>query len=80
MSARRPGAPDPGLCGECRHVRIVASRRGSRFYLCERSREDDSYPRYPRLPVVQCPGFERRVPDGAANGPAREASDSPKKR
>jgi len=28
------------------------------FYLCERSRQDARFPKYPPLPVLQCPGFE----------------------
>jgi len=36
----------------------VVSARGSRFTLCERSRTDPAYPRYPRLPVLACRGFE----------------------
>ena len=32
--------------------------RGSTFLLCERSRFDDSFARYPSLPVLRCPGFE----------------------
>jgi hypothetical protein len=48
----------PGLCAGCRHHRIVASQRGSRFLLCERSRVDPSFPRYPSLPVLTCRGFE----------------------
>jgi hypothetical protein len=51
---------DVGECAECAHSRIVASAR-SRFYLCERSFTDPRYPKYPRLPVRGCPGFERRV-------------------
>lgn len=49
-----------GLCARCRHGRAVAGAR-STFWLCERSRTDPAYPRYPRLPVVRCPGFEDRV-------------------
>ena len=55
-----PSPVDPGLCGECDLARVVETRRGSRFYLCERSRDDASYARYPRLPVVRCAGFVRR--------------------
>jgi len=33
---------------------------GSQFSLCERSRSDPAYPRYPRLPVRECRGYERR--------------------
>lgn len=55
-------APDPGLCGHCLHVHVVASRRGSRFYLCERSKMEAVYPRYPRLPVLGCRGYEPALP------------------
>jgi len=30
------------------------------FSLCERSRSDPSFPRYPRLPVMSCRGYEER--------------------
>lgn len=48
-----------GLCLHCRHARIVVSRAESRFYLCKRSRTDPAYPKYPRLPVLRCDGYER---------------------
>jgi len=47
-----------GLCATCVHRREVPNRRGSVFYLCQRSKSDPSYPRYPRLPVLSCPGYE----------------------
>ncbi len=47
-----------GLCAACAHARMVESRRGSRFWLCERSRTDPSFPRYPPLPVLSCRGFD----------------------
>ncbi len=59
MSAPRVERPDPGLCADCRHHRVVETRRGSRFHLCGRSREDAGYARYPALPVLRCPGYER---------------------
>ena len=49
-----------GLCESCAHSRVVQTGR-STFYLCERSREDPRYPRYPALPVMQCPGYETKV-------------------
>jgi hypothetical protein len=49
-----------GLCDSCRHQRLVGNTRGSQFSLCERSRTDSDYPRYPRLPVVECAGHEPR--------------------
>jgi hypothetical protein len=49
-----------GLCDTCRHQRVIRNTRGSEFSLCERSRTEPRFPRYPRLPVVTCDGFERR--------------------
>jgi hypothetical protein len=66
-----------GLCESCDHQRIIESRRGSRFVLCELSRGDARFPRYPGLPVVSCAGYRPRsqairdVPDNA-----RGASDA----
>jgi hypothetical protein len=54
------GSPDAarvGLCAGCLHARIVRSKR-STFWLCERSKTDPRFPRYPTLPVVRCAGFE----------------------
>ena len=49
-----------GLCGKCRHQRVIGNTRGSTFSLCERSKDDPSFPRYPRLPVLECRGYEPR--------------------
>ncbi len=49
--------PNNGICDECRHQRLVPNTRGSVFSLCELSREDPRFPRYPRIPVLSCPGF-----------------------
>jgi hypothetical protein len=50
--------PPAGLCDSCRHQRIVRNTRGSEFSLCERSKTEPEYPRYPRLPVTSCRGYE----------------------
>ena len=63
-----------GLCSVCRHHRITGNRRGSRFYLCERSKTDPRFPRYPPLPVLRCRGFERGEAD-PWEGYAAEADD-----
>jgi hypothetical protein len=71
-AAAMPGPP-AGLCDSCRHQQVVRNTRGSSFSLCRRSREDDRYPRYPRLPVASCPGHEPRGPEdeeAAAEGGA----------
>lgn len=74
MTARRtdradPGAtgsaqPDPaevataGLCATCTHVHKVRTGRGSTFYRCGRADAEPAFPRYPRLPVLRCPGHQ----------------------
>jgi len=45
-----------GLCADCLYARRIESVRGSVFYLCERSNSDSRFPKYPRLPVLRCPG------------------------
>lgn len=47
-----------GLCERCRHARRILTRKGSVFVLCGRAEHDPNYARYPRLPVLECPGFE----------------------
>ena len=48
---------DPGLCGSCRHLRLVASSR-STFVRCGLADTDRRYSRYPPLPVLRCAGYE----------------------
>jgi hypothetical protein len=55
---RGGGGLAAGLCATCRFRREVRNTRGSSFSLCLRSREDPAYPRYPRLPVLGCDGYE----------------------
>jgi hypothetical protein len=49
-----------GLCDSCVHQRVVRNTRGSSFSLCQRSKTQPEYPRYPRVPVLACPGYEPR--------------------
>jgi hypothetical protein len=59
-----PHRPAAGLCDSCVHQRLVPNTRGSVFSLCERSRAEPEYPRYPRLPVRECAGFSPRADRG----------------
>ncbi len=59
----RPGAP-PGLCDSCVHQKVIANTRGSSFSMCELSKSDERFPKYPRIPVVRCPGYEREREGG----------------
>jgi hypothetical protein len=59
----RRDAVDPGtrrsvgLCADCQRARPITSSHGSVFYLCEYSTIDPAYPKYPRLPVLQCAAY-----------------------
>lgn len=55
------GEIEVGLCLTCVYSRVIKPARGSRYYLCRMSRLDPSFPRYPRLPVTSCAGYERRA-------------------
>lgn len=53
-------ARDPGLCATCVHGRRVVSGRGSEFWMCGLAARDPAFAKYPRLPVLRCPGYEPR--------------------
>lgn len=57
MPVRQPA----GLCDRCVHQQLVHTTRGSTFSLCKRSKTEPEYAKYPRLPVMQCPGYEERI-------------------
>jgi hypothetical protein len=61
-SPHRSTGPAAGLCETCVHRREVSNTRGSVFSLCLLSRTDPAYPRYPRLPVLECAGYESIAP------------------
>jgi len=66
-----PTSPSAGLCDSCRHQQVVRTKRSS-FSLCRRWKEDDRYPRYPRVPVMRCRGHEQRTTDAGADPDADE--------
>jgi hypothetical protein len=55
--ARRATA---GLCADCIHSKRIKSDRSSEFYLCGLHATDQSYPKYPTLPVLGCGGYEAK--------------------
>jgi len=55
------GAMSPSLCESCGRMREVISGRGSRFLLCELSRVDLRFAKYPGQPVLECPGHIDRA-------------------
>ena len=46
------------LCDVCIFRRVIVSNKGSRFLLCEKSKSDPRFPKYPPQPLVQCEGFQ----------------------
>jgi hypothetical protein len=53
--------PDPGLCRDCRYPFLNETRRGTVYLRCTRAAWDERLNRYPRLPVGECVGFDRRA-------------------
>ena len=67
--------PRNGLCDSCTHQQLVPNTRGSVFSLCLRSRNDPAYPRYPRVPVLACPGYEERRRSGGGDQEGGEEAE-----
>jgi hypothetical protein len=61
LPGRKVDTAAAGLCAECLHARRRESDRGSVFYLCELSASDPRFPKYPRLPVLSCDGFKKKL-------------------
>ena len=50
---------DVGLCARCVHLCVVGHPRGGEDYVrCGLRDTHPAYPKYPRLPVLQCDGFQ----------------------
>jgi hypothetical protein len=59
--AERPFAES--LCAACAFARKIVFGKGSQFLLCEKSKSDGRFPKYPRQPVIHCQGFaEKQAP------------------
>ena len=54
---------NPGLCATCLWSRRVVTSRESVFWRCARSEVDPRFPKYPRLPVLACAGYEQGEPE-----------------
>jgi hypothetical protein len=60
--ASRGLGAEPGLCATCQYAKLNETRRGTAYLRCTRAAWDASLPRYPRLPVLECPGYAAAVP------------------
>lgn len=61
----RAAAAGAGLCAGCQHLQVLRSPR-STFVRCARHDQDPGWPKYPRLPVLRCNGFEPPKTDATA--------------
>jgi hypothetical protein len=48
------------LCETCALMREVITPKGSRFLLCQLSKSDPAYLKYPPQPVVRCDGYREK--------------------
>jgi hypothetical protein len=64
---------EAGLCAACQYPKLNETRRGTVYLRCTRAEWDATLPRYPRLPVTQCAGFD---PVSRSPG-AKRGSDLP---
>lgn len=51
-----------GLCADCQFAQRITSSKGSEFLLCNLSKTDSRFPKYPRLPVHTCAGYQQGQP------------------
>ena len=49
-----------GLCLDCVHAKRVEGKEDTFYFLCELSFANRTFPKYPRLPVLRCPGYVKR--------------------
>jgi hypothetical protein len=64
---------EPGLCAACQHAKLNETRRGTVYLRCTRAAWDSRLPRYPRLPVTRCVGFD---PVGESLGTQQQGGGS----
>ena len=63
------------LCETCASMREVITPKGSCFLLCQLSKTDPAFPKYPPQPVVRCDGYRPRDGEGAV--PAQDRPGPP---
>ncbi len=59
LPANPPAGNQAGLCANCAHAQIIRSAKSSEFILCQLSATDSNFPKYPRLPVLDCSGYKK---------------------
>jgi hypothetical protein len=52
------------LCEKCALMREIITPKGSRFLLCQLSKSEPAYPKYPPQPIVRCGGYQEKEKTG----------------
>ncbi len=47
-----------GLCAACKYMQVINSAKGSTFFRCMYSKIDETFLKYPQLPVFACSGYQ----------------------
>jgi hypothetical protein len=48
-----------GLCSDCAHAKKLKTKIDATIYLCGRAAADSRFPKFPRLPIMACAGYEK---------------------
>ena len=48
------------LCETCQRMQEIITPKGSRFLLCQLSKTNTDYLKYPPQPIVRCVGYQPR--------------------
>lgn len=55
-----------GICAACKHVRELETKIGATIYMCQLAAKDERFRKFPPLPLLACPGYEKAVDKEAA--------------
>jgi hypothetical protein len=61
------------LCETCTSMREVITPGQSRFLLCQLSKTDPGYPKYPPQPILLCSGYRPRETNEHCTKPTDDA-------
>ena len=54
-----PESATAGLCADCAHAKKLRTKIDATIYLCGLAAVDARFPKFPRLPVHACAGYEK---------------------
>ncbi len=60
MEGPPPESAVAGLCADCLHAKKLETKIGATIYLCGLAAKQPRLPKFPRLPVLACIGYEKQ--------------------